>query len=287
MGRYDLTEPKKPVGLIIGALIILVIAAWLIWNAMERSDDGQDNIIQEISLPSQEAMPVSESASAGAVEEADPASLAAGPETESEVAEEPLVLPSLKDSDDFFRDQISNLSADFSSLLGSEQLIRKYLVIVNDFSQRQRSHKHMRFLRLPEPFSVEAGQQGLYMGQRSYQRYDRLAQAFAAIDNDLAIKIYQRLYQLMQEVFAGFGYPDEYRLEDLFQKAAAEIIAAPVIEGRIKLVKPSVRYKFADKKLESLSPVQKQMLRMGPQNTRIIQTKLRELLQRLVQLNKA
>jgi len=41
------------------------------------------------------------------------------------------------------------------------------------------------------------------------------------------------------------------------------------------LERNSIHYKFADQQLEALNPVHKQMLRMGPDNTRIIQNKLR------------
>jgi hypothetical protein len=43
-----------------------------------------------------------------------------------------------------------------------------------------------------------------------------------------------------------------------------------------------VHYKFADSKLEKLSALDKQMLRMGPDNTRLIQKKMRELVQVLI-----
>jgi hypothetical protein len=45
-----------------------------------------------------------------------------------------------------------------------------------------------------------------------------------------------------------------------------------------------VLYKYADSELENASPVHKQMLRMGPENTRIIQQKVRLLLEGLVNL---
>ena len=45
----------------------------------------------------------------------------------------------------------------------------------------------------------------------------------------------------------------------------------------MRLEPDSVTYKFADPALESLTPVQRQFLRMGPRNVRIIQGKLREI----------
>lgn len=287
MGRYDLGEQKKPVGLIIAVLIILVILALVAWLYLKGPKKSDEQVVQEISLPiTIPEPPEAEDESIDSSTEIPLDIVEELAEPESTEEDQPLILPPLNESDDLFREEITSLSPNFSEMLTSQQLIQKYLVIINDFSQSQRPRKHMLFLRLKEPFHVERDEHGIFMSQRSYQRYDELAQGFAAIDDEAAIKAYQRLRPLMLQVYAGFAYPDEYQMEDIFQKAAAEIIAAPVIEGRIALVKPSVRYKFADKKLEALSSLHKQMLRMGPENTRIIQKKLRALIQRLVQINK-
>nr|WP_305910046.1 DUF3014 domain-containing protein [Methylomarinum sp. Ch1-1]MDP4522995.1 DUF3014 domain-containing protein [Methylomarinum sp. Ch1-1] len=193
-------------------------------------------------------------------------------------------LPALEDSDALFRREMLALSGGFADQLQEELLIRKYLWVINDFSQGQRLAKHMSFLALQQPFVAEKDEQGLFIAERSYRRYDRLARAFAAIDVEAAMNSYQKLRPLLQQVYQEFAYPQHYQLEDLFKKAAAEMIAAPAIDGRVALVRKSVRYQFADQDLEALSPVQKQMLRMGPENTRIIQQKLRELVQALVAL---
>ena len=50
-----------------------------------------------------------------------------------------------------------------------------------------------------------------------------------------------------------------------------QILAAPVIHEPIALKHESVAYTFADSKLEKLPPIQKTLLRMGPENTETIQ----------------
>lgn len=287
MGRYDDPQPKSPLIAIIGAVVAL-IAALAIWMLSTEKGGEQPPRINELPLPAAESLneePEEEVVEPTAMRLMD---------VEQEQREETLTseaqangalqeqsLPALQDSDDLFRQQITALSGDLTELLQADDLIEKYLYIVNDFSEGQRLYKHMKFLVLPEPFVPGKDEQGLYMSARNYHRYDRLAQAFAAIDNEAAIRAYRRLRPLLQQVYIGFSYPEHYQLEDLFKKAAAEVIAAPIIEDRIALVRPTVRYKFADQTLENLSPVQKQMLRMGPENTRIIQKKLRELVQEM------
>jgi hypothetical protein len=45
----------------------------------------------------------------------------------------------------------------------------------------------------------------------------------------------------------------------------------------VRLTRDSVAYTYADPALESLSHAQRQLLRMGPRNIRIVQAKLREI----------
>jgi len=122
----------------------------------------------------------------------------------------------------------------------------------------------------------------MYISTQAYRRYDALAQAINSIDKQGAVALYYKYLPLFQAVFAEFSYPDNYQLLDSIKAATSKIIQAPVISGEIEVIRPSVRYKFADPKLENLSALDKQMLRMGPDNTQLIQKKLRELIQQLI-----
>lgn len=187
-------------------------------------------------------------------------------------------LPDLLSSDDLVRKSVSKLSPGIAQWLIPDQLIRRYIVILNDFAQGIRVSKHVSFLRHEEPFSVLGDVNVLYMAPKSYRRYNSLTQAIQAVNAKTAVEAYRKFRPLMLQVFSEFNYPKDITLENIVSKAAGEILAAPVIEGPIELVRPSVFYKYADPDLEALSAVQKQMIRMGPENTRIIQTKCREFL---------
>jgi hypothetical protein len=50
------------------------------------------------------------------------------------------------------------------------------------------------------------------------------------------------------------------------------------VEGAIRLTRPLLSYEFEDQELESLSMLEKQLLRMGPENTQKIQAGLQPLL---------
>ena len=185
------------------------------------------------------------------------------------------ILPDLDHSDALLREEMTGISPMLSGWLNTDQLVRKYVVIANDFSQGLRLEKNLRFLELDQPFAVDQDNENLFIATKSYQRYDRLAAAINALDVQATLAVYKKFRPLLVQVFREFSYPDEYSLEDIFTKAAAVILAAPARDGQIALERQSARYKFADQQLEALNPVHKQMLRMGPDNTRIIQNKLR------------
>jgi hypothetical protein len=165
----------------------------------------------------------------------------------------------------------------------AEQLIKRYMIVINDFSQGIRLDKHMTFLKLAQPFSADDTAPIIFMAAKNYQRYSSLASAVSAIDVPLAVAFYKKTKPLLTQVFAEFSYPDDYTLDRVVIKAAEQILAAPLIDEPITLVKHSVRYKFADPALEVLNPVQKQMIRMGPENTRLIQAKLQQLVDSLAE----
>jgi hypothetical protein len=191
--------------------------------------------------------------------------------------------PDLLGSDSMVRQAIVKLSPGLTTWLNTDQIIRRFFLIANDFSQDQRVTGHMSFLRLQDSFFVEQDGNDLYIAPKNYQRYKPLIEAIQAIDAKKAANLYRRFRPLLLQVFAELGYPKDILLENIIKKAAAEIIAAPLVEGRILLIRPSVYYRFADPKMEAFNPVHKQMIRMGPENTRIIQAKCREF---LVQLGK-
>lgn len=283
MGRYDLYQQRKPIGMIVFLLILLLLiagGAWLYWRSTQTMESETGLETYELPVPS--AKKLDETSKPDLLSD-----IELGKNSEQNDTEEmaPTSLPSIKESDDFIDAELTELSSELANWLKTDEQIRKIILIINDFSQGQRIHKHMRWLSLDKPFIAEEDTQGLYLPSKNYQRYNALAEAIDSVNAHDILALYQKVRPLCQEVFAQFGYPDNYRLEDLIKKAGSEILSAPVVETRIALVKPSVLYQFADKDMEALSPVQKQMLRMGPQNTRIIQNKLRLFIEALINMN--
>ena len=286
MNRYDQSQGKKIGRAVIVATIILAAlasaAGWFYFKHQQSAAVTEPES-RTLALPSgfgqmdaMSALSIKESIEGVAVEEAVSDNIV---ELQQETA---FILPDLDHSDALFREEMTGISPALAGRLNSDQLVWKYVVIVNDFSQGLRLEKHLRFLQPDQPFAVEQQDGSLFISTKSYQRYDWLAAAINELDVQATLAVYKKFRPLLLQVFREFSYPDEYSLEDIFTKAASVILAAPVVDGRLAVLRHSINYKFADRQLEAANPVHKQMLRMGPENTRIIKNKLRILVEGLV-----
>ncbi|MGR8933344.1 MAG: DUF3014 domain-containing protein [Gammaproteobacteria bacterium] len=297
MGRYSLdSKPASKTSFYVWAILLTASvcggAYYYLGRGPEPATSGSDNAEQgqqvsiALAIPEQHAPTPTESATA-AKQALSAENTAGKQENIAALDEKPLnstadiALPELKKSDAVFKEDIGKLSPALLKWLNADQLITRFLTLVNDLSQGHRIYKHASFLHPDKPFTPKRNAYGFYMDAGNYSRYDAFATAIEALDVQACMAFYKKYRPLMQEVFSTFSYPHNYHIEDILQKAGANIIAAPTIDRPIGLIPHGNRYKFADPQLEGLDPVQKQMLRMGPENTKRIQDKVRQLLQAL------
>jgi hypothetical protein len=199
---------------------------------------------------------------------------------EPEVEEEPaFVLPLLDDSDSLIRDGAVSLTRHegINGWLAPSQLIRKYVAFVDNVARGQVAKEPVRQLTPEGPFLVKKIDENTFeLDPVSYERYNMVADVAASVDARRAAEFYHLLRPLIQDAYAELGYGDK-SFDDVMFEAIGRLLETPDIEEPILLVQPVVMYKYQDDKLESLSPVQKQLIRMGPRNTRLLQNKMREI----------
>jgi hypothetical protein len=120
-----------------------------------------------------------------------------------------------------------------------------------------------------ERFSVVTQDDGIYMSPTSYLRYDAFADAIAALDIGILVSTFHMLRPVYEEVYGYLGLnPDDF--DNAVIRTLDLVLATPEIGEPIALKPKSVMYLYASPSLESLPEVQKQLLRMGPDNIRRI-----------------
>ncbi|MBC6428294.1 MAG: DUF3014 domain-containing protein [Cellvibrionales bacterium] len=190
-------------------------------------------------------------------------------------------LPALDASDEALFGHLSLLlSAVRLGLLEGDQFLRKLVLQIDNAARGQLIYQHSP-LRAPAA-ALQAVERdgGLFLDPASHARYAPYAELATAVDPRLLVAYYRFYEPLLQEAYAELGYPPENFRSTLIA-AIDQTLAAPLVEGTIELKQPEANYLYADPALESLNMVQKQLLRMGPENTAAIQRALQDFKARI------
>jgi Protein of unknown function (DUF3014) len=190
----------------------------------------------------------------------------------------PIDLPPLEQTDPIVRDLVGRLSSHptVAAWLTTDQLLRNFTVVTLNISNGRSPSRQLTRVRPAGPFQVRQHGTAIYIDPRSYRRYDGYADAVAALDARGVAQLYATLKPRIQDSYRELGHPDG-NVDAVLEGAIAELLKTPVVEGDVALASKSVAYEFADSRLQSLSSAQRQFLRMGPRNVRLIQAKLREI----------
>ena len=136
--------------------------------------------------------------------------------------------------------------------------------------------QHVPFLRPGSRFQIDGDSPAPLISAASYARYDDAAALVASLDAEGIAELYQRLGPLLREAYEELGQPGD-AFQDTVWRAVAHLLNAPVIEGRPELVARGPLFLYADETLEYLSPAQRQLIGMGPDNQRRVQRKIRQI----------
>ncbi len=207
--------------------------------------------------------------------ESDPAVPVPEPVAETSPAEPSL--PALEESDAFVWQEISQL-ADLSGIArwrGVDYLLQRTVGIVASAAEGRVVRKQLEVFGPDAPFPVLRKGNDLYMDPAGYRRFDGLAQFAGALDAERTVAAYRGLEPLVREAYRQLGRQEP--VLTAVQDAIVKVLQAPLVQGDIQLLRKSVVYSYQDPALESLDPIARQMIRMGPDNTRIIQKKLQEI----------
>jgi hypothetical protein len=192
-------------------------------------------------------------------------------------AAETISLPPLAETDPLVRELVSALSSNpvVASWLTTERLIVNFVVVTSKIADGQTPVAELKAVGPVPPFKTRTARGTLSVDPSSYRRYDRYAQAVSALDARGTVRLYETLKPRITEADKSFGGSGEFNGE--LERAIVELLKVPIVEGPVALKMSGIVYAHADPRLEGLSPAQKQLLRMGPENVKAIQAKLREI----------
>jgi hypothetical protein len=251
--------------LIAVVVVAVAIIAWALWPG-DREPPAETVPVEAAPTPDLEAPEPLEPTPVEAPAEIAPEP---APEPEPEVS-----LPPLTESDPFVRERLEPMSLP-EPWLEQGDYVRRLAVVVENAVRGTYPRRQLAFLAPEGPFRVIERGEAIYIDPASYDRYDRHVEALEGVEPAQLAGLLDTIEPLLAAALGELGV--EAPPGEMMQSALDEVMAVPVLSGDVELVQPNVMYLYADPDLEALSPLQKQVLRMGPDNVRRLQSHLREV----------
>jgi hypothetical protein len=191
---------------------------------------------------------------------------------------EPIDVPPLDQSDALVRTLVRAISTHplVEAWLTTRGLIRNFVVVVVNIANGPSPAQHLRPIAPRQAFRVMSRDGATVIDPRSYDRYNRIADAIGSIDAAGAARLYATLKPRIEEAARDLGEPAG-SFDRTLERAIAVLLRTPVVDRPVRVVDTDRGYVYADDALEGLTAAQKQLLRTGPRNVRMIQQSLRDI----------
>lgn len=208
----------------------------------------------------------------------EPVAVLAGADNTVLAAETSVDQIELMDGDSMLRQELAATGTDsiMSKLMSNEHPINVSAAFIDGLGRGVILKKLLPGDPPKQAFSVVEEDEVIYISPSSYQRYDSYTDILTALDSKRLVSSFHALRPMYEQAFQYLGL-DPGDFDNTIIRALDQVLATPEIIEPIALQPKSVVYIFADPALENLPPVQKQLLRMGPDNISRIKQQARAL----------
>ncbi len=268
-------KSNKPILPIIIISVLLAAGAYWYWQQKAPQPEPLPEQVEPLepqpvdgTAPAPEPEPPAVQAQA----DAEPGPEPAAPPAATEPEPEPL--PTLAASDPVVREELqAMLPADAPFRLEQPDLVRQMVQYGVTLADGYLPPRQKLIAPLSSSFEVLRMEDGLYLDPENYRRYDPYVNALVAVDDQRLLGFLTRFQPLFQDAVKELGLPGDAFGENLDQTLTL-LLATPEPQEPLRLSQPKVLYQFADQDLERLQPIQKLLLRMGPDNRGRLKAKL-------------
>ncbi len=208
-----------------------------------------------------------------------PAGVAATEAPITQPAPPAVELPALDDMDGFLRPLLSALSnrPELARWLATDDLVRQLAAAIDQASQGDNPAGGFKELAPRSGMAVSRRNNRRSIDPASYRRFDGLVTTVTSIDASAVARIYKTIRPRLNQAYQNMGHPGG-NVDTAVGQALDILLDTPVVKGPVTLVEGAgARWSYEDEDLESLTPTQKQLIRMGPAHTDAMLVWLRAL----------
>ena len=187
-------------------------------------------------------------------------------------------LPRLEESDDAVRDAVGDipLGTAGQQYLIPGNIIERSASVVYLMAQGDVPYKLLPVSRPKAAFSISDDGTQVVTDPAGFERYNALTQWLQSLDLESLLSSLEWFIPLFREAWSYYG-EDPAAFDMAVVMTLDLVIATPEVDlSEARLIRKEAVWIFEDPAIEGLAPIQKQVLRMGPENAEIVKAKATE-----------
>lgn len=229
-----------------------------------------------------EPTPMEDLAAVQPVEIAEPVVVEAEPEPVPIFIPEPVEPPSpavtQESADDYAREIIDSVNGGkaLKQFVAGDYVVERTVAILDTLRRGEVPYKLLPVGKPASAFPITDDGLRVTMDPAGFARYDTFANWVNSLDTDAIITGFNDFESLATTALSNMGVND-FDIRGVALAATTQILATPALPAGAELMRREANWVYMDPELESLTALQKQVLRMGPENAELVQQKAREL----------
>lgn len=270
MAETDAEPRANPIFL---GILFAGILATLVFILM-TGDYGEPTLPEELVMvqPSVEPAPMPIEAQAPA------APIAAPPVTEVQPKIPPAPVVSEETGDQYARESIDAVNGGkaLAQFVAGDYVVERAVAIIDALRRGEVPYKLLPVGKPSTTFPISDNGLRVTLDTAGFSRYDGFAQWIGGLDTPALVSLLNDYEMIATQALTRMGVTD-FDIRSAVLAATTQILSTPQVSVDAELMRREANWVYMDPELEALSSLQKQVLRMGPENADIVQQKARDI----------
>ncbi|MBL6906928.1 MAG: DUF3014 domain-containing protein [Luminiphilus sp.] len=270
MAETDAEPRANPIFL---GILFAGILATLVFILM-TGDYGEPTLPEELVMvqPSVEPAPMPIEAQAPA------APIAAPPVTEVQPKIPPAPVVSEETGDQYARESIDAVNGGkaLAQFVAGDYVVERAVAIIDALRRGEVPYKLLPVGKPSTTFPISDNGLRVTLDTAGFSRYDGFAQWVGGLNTPALVSLLNDYEMIATQALTRMGVTD-FDIRSALLAATTQILSTPQVSVDAELMRREANWVYMDPELEALSSLQKQVLRMGPENADIVQQKARDI----------
>ena len=249
------------------------ILATLVFILM-TGDYGEPTLPEELVM----VQPPVEPAPAPIEAEVPAAPIAAPVATEVQPKTPPAPVVTEETGDRYARESIDAVNGGkaLAQFVAGDYVVERAVAIIDALRRGEVPYKLLPVGKPSTTFPISDDGLRVTLDAAGFDRYDGFAQWVGGLDTTALVSLLNDYEMIATQALTRMGVSD-FDIRSAVLAATTQILSTPQVAVDAELMRREANWVYIDPELEALSSLQKQVLRMGPENADIIQQKARNI----------